>query len=253
MPDEPRSGHALDAARIVETAERLVARIGERFPDSGLSQVASGILATAAVTRERAERLARPNWPLRLASGLSVGALVALVAYGVRTVVLHLDGFDRISEVLQASESLVNELILLGLASAFFFSLEGRIKRRRTLTRLHELRSLAHIVDMHQLTKDPERLFSALPDTASSPGRIADPAQLARYLDYCSELLSLVSKLAALYGQALSDGVVFGAVNDIESLVGGLQRKIWQKIGLLEAAAAEGRRPAHRSRRSPAA
>lgn len=251
MHPAPNSGHALDAARIVETAQRLVARIGERFPDSGLSQVANGILDTAAVTRERAERLARPNWPLRLASILSVGALVALVAYGVRTV-LHLNGFDRISEVLQASESLVNELILLGLAGAFFFSLEGRIKRRGALTRLHELRSLAHIVDMHQLTKDPERLFSALPDTASSPGRIADPAQLARYLDYCSELLSLISKLAALYGQALSDSVVFGAVNDIESLVGGLQRKIWQKIGLLEAAAAEGRLPARRSRRSPA-
>jgi hypothetical protein len=251
MSPEALSSPALDAARIVETAERLVARIRERFPDSGLGRVGQSVQETAAVTLERAERLARPNWPLRLASGLSVGALLALVVYGMRTV-LHLDGFDRISEVLQASESLVNELILLGLASAFFFSLEGRIKRRRALARLHELRSLAHIVDMHQLTKDPERLFSTLPDTASSPGRIADPAQLARYLDYCSELLSLISKLAALYGQALSDGVVFGAVNDIESLVGGLQRKIWQKIGLLEAAAAEGRLPGRRARRSPA-
>ncbi len=251
MHPERRSYHALDAACIVETAERLVARIGERFPGSGLSRVSLSVLETATVTRERAERLGRPNQPLRLTAAVSVGALLALVAYGLRSL-LGLDGFDRISEVLQATESLVNEVILLGLAGAFFFSLEGRIKRRRALTHLHELRSLAHIIDMHQLTKDPERLLSPLPDTASSPERLMDAAQLSRYLDYCSELLSLVTKLAALYGQALSDGVVFGAVNDIESLVGGLQRKIWQKIGLLEAMAARGSASERRSRRAPA-
>ena len=79
-----------------------------------------------------------------------------------------------------------------------------------------------------------------------------DAARLSRYLDYCSELLSLVTKLAALYGQALSDGVVFGAVNDIESLVGGLQRKIWQKISLLESAGAEGKVPVRRTRKGAA-
>ena len=249
MPREHPQQHALDAASIVTTAERLSARIAERFPSSGLSRVGRSVQETAAVTQDRAERLGRPNWLLRLAAGLTVGALVGLVAYGMRALI-GLGGFDRISEVLQATESLVNEIILLGLAGAFFFSLEGRIKRRRALKRLHELRSLAHIVDMHQLTKDPERLFSPLPDTAASPGRIADPAQLARYLDYCSELLSLISKLAALYGQALSDGVVFGAVNDIESLVGGLQRKIWQKISLLDAARDQGRAPVRRSRKA---
>ena len=251
MHPERRSYHALDAACIVETAERLVARIGERFPGSGLSRVGLSVLETAAVTRERAERLGRPNRPLRLTAAVSVGALLALVAYGLRAL-LGLDGFDRISEVLQATESLVNEFILLGLVGAFFFSLEGRLKRRRALIHLHELRSLAHIIDMHQLTKDPERLQSPLPDTASSPQRLMDAARLSRYLDYCSELLSLVTKLAALYGQALSDGVVFGAVNDIESLVGGLQRKIWQKISLLESAGAEGKVPVRRTRKGAA-
>lgn len=244
----PHSLHALDPASIVTTADRLAARVGERFPEAGLSRVALAVRDTARVTQARVSSLARPHWPLRLLAALCVSALLALVLYGLRQL-LALDGFDRISEVLQATESLVNELILLGLTAVFLFSLEGRLKRRRALGRLHELRSLAHIIDMHQLTKDPEQLFSPLPDTGSSPGRIQDPAQLARYLDYCSELLSLVSKLAALYGQSVSDGIVFGAVNDIESLVGGLQRKVWQKIGLLERAAAQGRRPAaHRGR-----
>ena len=58
--------------------------------------------------------------------------------------------------------------------------------------------------------------------------------QLARYLDYVTELLSLVSKIAALYVQRFDDEVAMDAVNDIESLTTGLSRKIWQKITLLD-------------------
>lgn len=59
--------------------------------------------------------------------------------------------------------------------------------------------------------------------------------QLARYLDYCSELLSLTSKLAALHAQYLNDPVVLAAVNDVESLTGDLSATIWQKTMILDA------------------
>jgi hypothetical protein len=58
-----------------------------------------------------------------------------------------------------------------------------------------------------------------------------------RYLDYCSELLSLTSKVAALYVQHLNDAVVLAAVNDIESLAASLSHKIWQKIMIIGTAA----------------
>ena len=61
--------------------------------------------------------------------------------------------------------------------------------------------------------------------------------QLPRYLDYCSELLALTSKLAALHAQNLNDAVVLSAVNDIEALTADLSRKIWQKISILAMAA----------------
>jgi hypothetical protein len=61
--------------------------------------------------------------------------------------------------------------------------------------------------------------------------------ELARYLDYCSELLALVSKLAALHAQHLRDPVVLNAVNDVEELAAGLSQKIWQKIIVLGAKA----------------
>lgn len=57
---------------------------------------------------------------------------------------------------------------------------------------------------------------------------------LARYLDYCSEMLSITNKVAALYVQYLDDAVVLSAVNNIQSLATGLSAKIWQKIVILD-------------------
>jgi hypothetical protein len=89
---------------------------------------------------------------------------------------------------------------------------------------------------MHQLTKDPERLLSASKDTPSSPTRTMTASDLGRYLDYCSELLSITSKVAALLVQYFDDAVVLGAVNEIETLTTGLSGKIWQKITVLDRA-----------------
>ena len=118
-----------------------------------------------------------------------------------------------------------NDIVFFGIAVFFLLSIETRVKRRRALTVLHELRSLAHIVDMHQLTKDPALI---------SADREMSPAELGRYLDFCSDILSLISKVAALLVQHFGDGVVLAAVNEIETLTTGLSRKVWQKITILE-------------------
>jgi len=57
----------------------------------------------------------------------------------------------------------------------------------------------------------------------------------SEYLDYCSEMLSLIGKLAALYVQKFDDPVALAAVNEVEDLTTGLSRKIWQKIMILNA------------------
>jgi hypothetical protein len=90
---------------------------------------------------------------------------------------------------------------------------------------------------MHQLTKDPSNVLAGGPSTPSSPKRGMDRFALTRYLDYCSEMLSLTNKLAALYAQHLPDAVVIDAVNDIEQLTTNLSGKIWQKITILDAGA----------------
>ena len=125
-------------------------------------------------------------------------------------------------------------LVFIGAAIVFFQSWENRIKRRRALKAVHELRAMAHIVDMHQLTKDPESHFASPPSGSVPVKRRMTPFELNRYLDYCSETLALVSKIAALYVQDFQDPVLLDAVDDIEDLVAGFSRKIWQKITILE-------------------
>src|SRR5207249_9994140 len=90
---------------------------------------------------------------------------------------------------------------------------------------LHELPSIAHNVDMHQLTEAPDQFLAQGSTTRSG---------LSRYLAYCSELLSLTSKVATLYVQDSRDPVLLDAVNDVETLTTGLSRKIWQKIMIID-------------------
>jgi hypothetical protein len=59
--------------------------------------------------------------------------------------------------------------------------------------------------------------------------------ELSRYLDYCSEMLSITGKIAALYIQDFDDDGALAAVNEVESLTTGLSRKIWQKLMILYA------------------
>jgi hypothetical protein len=225
---------SLDAARIANTAERLGKRIAERFPGSGLSGVAESLRAEVLAAADTAQWLAKPQWGVRAISFVLIAAMLALV---IATVMLLTSGvrlFESVSDFVQGIDSAVNEIILLGAASYFLIGWENRRKRRRALRALHVLRSLAHIIDMHQLTKDPELVMVRDQDTASSPRRTFSKFELARYLDYCSEMLSVISKAAALYVQNFDDPVTLAAVNDVEQLTGSLSQKLWLKIDILE-------------------
>ena len=223
----------LDPDQIVSVIERLDRRISERFPSAGLRRVSSDLLAIAHRTRQQLIEVGRPIIPLRLVSYTLVGVIVA----GLCATVFTLDASIRalkLTEFIQVLEAGINDIVLIGAGIYILFSFERRIKRQRALRYLDQLRSVAHIIDMHQLTKDPERIRGSLPRTLSSPERSdLTPYELGRYLDYCTELLSLVNKLAALYAQGYDDGVVLGSVNEVETLTNALSRQIWQKLMIL--------------------
>jgi hypothetical protein len=226
----------LNPERIIETCALLRKRIQERFPDSGLSRIASELTDVAKAAQPVSDWLSRPIWWVRAAVAVAVVVLTFLVIVALRVVNMDMTGIG-FSETAQGVEAAVNNLVFVAIAIYFLVGIEARIKRARALKELHVLRSMAHVVDMHQLTKDPERLSSGEPggsDTPSSPKRDMTPFQLTRYLDYSSELLAILSKVAAIYVQRFSDPETTRAAGDIEDLTVGLSRNIWQKIMILD-------------------
>ena len=237
----------LDGERVLATAELLRERVERRFPDSGLARVARELCRVAGQARERATAIARPNRALRA----GVGALIVLILAGLAATAASLRAPAEPLSLLAfiaALESGINDVVFVGVGIFFLVTMETRIKRHRALPAISELRAIAHLIDMHQLTKDPEWVQPRGAETGVVERRRLTAFELARYLDYCSEMLSVTGKVAALYAQDLEDGVVLAAVNEVEDLTTGLSRKVWQKLMILYA-----REPALSAAQEPAA
>ena len=231
----PAAYERLDAAHVVATIERLERRIAARFPDRGLRRAASELVTVAVQVVDTASASRRRLRWIRLTSrALSVVIVIAtVIAVTLLLSGTPTEGPERSFEWLPLIESTINDIVFAALAVFFLYALPNRIVRSYLLAQLHRVRSLAHIVDMHQLTKDPERLrpdFNATRESVD-PGLSRD--DMERYLDYCSEMLSLLGKIAALCAEESQEAVVLDTVSTIETLTTGMSRKIWQKISLL--------------------
>jgi hypothetical protein len=242
---------ALDPEHILATIDRLKLRIKERFPERGIVQICGRLRLIASRSRATAEWTMQPILWVRFLTG----ALVLLIICGLVATLMGLNPTDKpltIVEFVPALEAGINDVVLIGAGIFFLVTLEIRMKRKRALTAVHELRSLIHIIDMHQLTKDPERLQVGHHLTDSSPGPDLTRFQLNRYLDYCSEMLSLCAKIAALYAQNFADAVVLSAVGEVENLALGLSNNVWQKISILQSLPQEEDRPIPKAADTPA-
>jgi hypothetical protein len=232
---------SLNADLILQTCRSTHERVSEQFAGSGLSKVAGELLTVSEHAAELAAWLAKPHYPLRALAGVGIAAILIIVLGIIRTIDVQFT-FSSIADFLQGLDAAVNEMVFIGVAVFFFMTMETRLKRRRVLKAIHELRSIAHIIDMHQLTKDPERI-AHLPAPEAAVKRPQSPAELIRYLDNCTDMLALISKIAALYVQRFDDPVTLSAVNEVENLTNGLSRKIWQKIMIFDRILAPASRP----------
>jgi hypothetical protein len=229
----------LESDKILSTLDKLYHRIAERFPDSGLSKVCAEFRILAAEMERMAVFYAKPIWPVRITILICIIVALSLfiVAFGMAfrsfTSAENAMSISKPIVFFQTVESVINDIIFFSLAIYFLTSIETRIKRRKTLKALHQLRSLAHIIDMHQLTKDPV-VITNLQATESSPQRTMTRFELVRYLDYCSEILSIISKIGALFSQNIADEIIHDQVNDLNNLTQSLSAKIWQKIMIME-------------------
>lgn len=223
---------ALDSDRIIAALEVLSKRVYERFPESGLYQVSRQLLNFSRGAREDSIYVAKAIVPLRAASAVLVVVLILAVIWSLQIVVFP-DQPPSLTEFVTLVESGVNDIIFIGAGIFFLFTMETRIKRRRALNSLHQLRAFAHVIDMHQMHKDPERVLSRGKLTPSTPRISLTSFELSRYLDYCSEMLSLTGKIAGLYAQSSDDAVLVDTVSDIEQLTTAISNKIWQKLFIL--------------------
>jgi hypothetical protein len=226
----------LDAEPVKETVDRLQVRIAARFPDRNLRLVASAL--SSAVDDLLIRPQARRYKVLRVGSMIGMAILFVLLAVGVGMVFAKGGEPGQAGTVwswIQIAESSINDVVFAGIAIFFLWQLPQRVQRSHDLRALHRLRSLAHVIDMHQLTKDPERLRADFQPTGQTLPMGLSAVELGNYLDYCSELLSLVGKTAALFAEETTDQTVLATVEGLESLTTGMSRKIWQKIALLPA------------------
>lgn len=230
-----RTLEKLEPVPVIETARRLCDRIGARFPERGIHRVAQELAALTEQVADTSAGSRRRSRLVRTGSRALIGVvvLVAVIAFGFAVEAALTEAPDNGLDWLPLVESAVNDLVFVAIAVVVLHSLPERVQRSDLLAKLHRLRSLAHIIDMHQLTKEPESLRDAFAGGTDGSDVDLTPEQVEYYLEYCTELLSIVSKAAALCAEESQDDIVLNTVSTIETLTMGMSRKVWQKITVL--------------------
>jgi len=236
-----RSFRRIDATLVHETIVKLEARIAAYFPESGLRRVAQDLIGVSSDTTRRIRLIRRRSVVRRMLAWL-LSALIVTILVTI-PFMLRPGRVETLAEAVSVIEAALSAAFFIGASLLFLLTWESRMRHHRTIEAVHELRALAHVVDMHQLTKDPPMLLgneTATPSTAaaappaSPPTRTYTPFELQRYLDYCSEMLALISKIGVLYVQDTTDAATITVVDEIEDLTSGLSRKCWQKIMVIQ-------------------
>jgi hypothetical protein len=223
------AGHV--RATVAQLERRVYARFGERGLTKAVRDLGQLVDRVQAEAGQSHLRLRRTTLAARATSVTIIVATLFALVFSLRAAII--EGLERNADWVGLVESFINDLVFAAIAVLFLWALPERLERRTLLGLLHRLRSLAHVIDMHQLSKDPEQISPNFVATAESVLHGLDADQLYHYLDYCSEMLSLTAKTAALCGEHSSDGVVLETIATIETLTTELSNKIWQKISLL--------------------
>jgi hypothetical protein len=222
--------HRLDPARIIEAAENLARGVGERMPESSLAGLSVVLVRIARESDERARKARRPNYAIRLASLLAVGAGLLGLSFLMDHIHMRWK-FGTITEVIQSTDAGFNLLILLAGALWFFVTLEARIKRRRALISINELREFAHVIDLTQLYYTPD-LYRSDPAASRSSASL-DYA----YLLFCTQMLAVISNLAPLYTRGAAGDSILRAVFEVEMLANAITAKLLSKAETVRPAA----------------
>ena len=217
----------LDIDKVTAAIELLRLRVQERFPTANLLNVCNELKELSNNAKANIQHLNKPYVYFRIIFSFLIILTIVLITYTI----WHISSQDlpsNFQSFIATSEALMNELVMIGAAFYFIGKFENSLKQKKILYALQELRTIIHVIDLHQLTKDPAPILQN--NSEHSPERALSKSELNSYLDYCSEMLSLTSKVAATYGFNCNDQIVLETIHNIEVLSGTLSNKIWQKI-----------------------
>ena len=71
----------LHADKLISTSKAIADKVNTRFPDSGLSQVATEVLQVAEASQGITDDLKRPIWPLRIINVLLALGIAGILGY----------------------------------------------------------------------------------------------------------------------------------------------------------------------------
>jgi len=207
-------------------------RIEHHFPGSSLLEQCSKTLTIADKAKERVAWIEKPHPGIRLALLVVILLLIGAILF-IATIIKYDESQLELAKFLQALQAGIQDAIYVSLAIFFIVQFEIIIIRKRAIKSIHELRVLAHIIDLLHLTKDQNIIFKDSQQVEEARFKKMTSSELKHYLAYCAELLSYTSKIAVLYAQTVNDPVVAASVNEIENLTTNLSSKIWQKMQVI--------------------
>lgn len=211
----------LSAGQVRATVIALRERIAARFPDHHLIRVADQLAAMVEQvgqhTQDKHLRVARATLAARTVAAAALLLAVCVLVLALSEVLTQRPG--DVATWIPLVESVINTMVFIAIAFLFLWAFPERRERKGLLALLHQLRSVAHVLDLHHLELEQDR---AMP-----------PAQLYAYLGFCTELFSLIATCGALCAERSSDSTVLQTVSDVETLTTQLSGTVFAKMELL--------------------
>ena len=226
LQEKPKSTHQLDPVRMIETADNLAVTIGRSFPQSALAGLAVELAGLARDTDQRVHHARRPILAIRFASVMAIGTSLVGLWYLLRHVHTRWE-FGTVTELFEAADAGFNLLVIVAGALWFFVTLEARLKRKKALESMQELREFIHVIDMTQLYHTPE-LYNLESSNVAAPGKLD-----RTYLLFCAQMLAVISNLTALYTRGAAGDSIMRAAFDVEMIASAATNKLLSKAEMI--------------------
>lgn len=234
MPRTASETPTLVPTQLAETCAALADRIHATFPGRGIDRHAQWFADHAErILAEGRRAIEAPAWLRRITD---IGGIVAVTLLIVTSFlcVRRVGDIDNLPTYLSSLDAFFTVLAATVAGGFTMRSIRHRVEQNRALSELNKLRSFAHVTDMLQVSKCPTRLLYRESTGESDISDDAEVRRMSEYLAYGAEMQSITAKVAAVYGDWISDAVVHAAIDDIERLCADLENKSLQKVLLLE-------------------